>query len=288
MFSKKLFLFYFKNIIFVIIILLFTHCTSRSAQAKLKNNNRNFPSAIKGNSDKEFNEKIKTVKSFFFYPTSTTNQIIKHNYYVGSYSEKDEQPEWIAYKISPNSISKNIKRTNDYREDPLVKTQSASPSDYHGSGYDMGHLAPARTMSQNLTAMSESFYLSNISPQKASFNRGIWKRLEEKIRYWAPMNDSIYVVTGPILDHPIDQIGSNKITVPRAFYKTLISFKKGRTNGIAFMIPHKKSNKSIYSYVTSIDEIEKITGIDFYFRLDKFTQEIVEANTDINKWTPIN
>ncbi len=149
----------------------------------------------------------------------------------------------------------------------------------------MGHLAPARTMSHNYLSMSESFFLSNISPQVASFNRGIWKKLEQKIRYWTAMNDSLYVVTGPILKMPVDIIGDNDVTVPRAFYKTLLSFKNGKVKGIAFIMPNQKSNKSIYTYKTSIDEVEKITGIDFYHNLDTKIQNKVVANDDLKKWS---
>ena len=175
-------------------------------------------------------------------------------------------------------------RTNDYREDPFVETKSSELTDFKDSGYDMGHLAPAAAMSHNYTAMSESFYLSNISPQKASFNRGIWKRLEEKVKYWAEINDSIFVVTGPLLDYPIDIIGYNKVTVPRAFYKTLLGFKDGKAKGIAFIIPNEKSNKSVYLYATTIDKVEEITGIDFYYNLNNATQNEVEANKDVKKW----
>ena len=170
------------------------------------------------------------------------------------------------------------------REDPFVKTASASPKDYKGSGYDMGHLAPAHAMGHNYNAMSESFYLSNISPQKASFNRGIWRALENKVEYWSSFRDSIYVVTGPILDKPIADIGENKVSVPRAFYKTLVGFKNGNASGIAFVLPNQKSNKSIYTYATSIDEVEKITQIDFYHNLDSLLQAKVEANKSIKVW----
>jgi endonuclease G len=258
---------------FLIIFLLFIDCRSKSAQAKLRSKNAEKNSGVTTNK-----------KKILLYPTSTTNQVITHNYLTLSYSEKDEQPEWVFYKVSNKNYNKQVKRTNDYREDPFVKTESASPKDYYKSGYDMGHLAPARAMAHNYNAMSESFYLSNISPQKASFNRGIWRSLESKVEYWSSFRDSIYVVTGPILDNPIDQIGDNKVNVPRAFYKTLVSFKDGRAKGIAFILPNEKSSKSIYTYATSIDEVERITKIDFYSQMDLNTQLNVESNKNIKKF----
>lgn len=226
---------------------------------------------------------LKSNSPSILYPTSTTGQIINHKYYSLSYSEEDEQSEWVAYKIISNKLQ-NITRTNDFREDPSIVTGSAELYDYKGSGYDRGHLAPAKIMSYNKTSMSESFYMSNVSPQVPGFNRGIWKKLEGKVRYWAEMNDSLYVVTGPILSRPIDIIGDNDVTVPRSFYKALLGFKNGKVKGIAFIMPNQKSTKSIYSFAVSIDEVEEITGIDFYYNLDSKIQNEVEANANIKLW----
>ncbi len=229
--------------------------------------------------------KNSTILQSFLLPTSTTGQMIKHTYFTVSFSDDDKQPEWVAYKTSLKNFNNHIKRTNDYRPDPSVKTGSADTYDYYSSGYDMGHLAPARTMSHNNLSMSESFYLSNISPQVPAFNRGIWKKLEAKVRYWTAMNDSLYVVTGPILKMPIDIIGDNDVTVPRAFYKTLVGFKNGKIKGIAFIMPNQKSKKHIYTFVTSIDHVEELTGIDFYHNLNIQIQEEIESNKDIKKWS---
>jgi endonuclease G, mitochondrial len=268
-----------KLLYFLLILSVMINCTSKSAQNQLR---REILKPIKKNNKrKENTDALEKTSRLFLYPNSTTGQIIKHKYYNASYSEDDEQSEWVAYKISRNNYNKNIARTNDFRADKSVKTKSASLTDYRGSGYDRGHLAPARAMSYNHASMSESFYLSNMSPQKPSFNRGIWKTLEGKVEYWSNFRDSIYVVSGPILDNPIGSIGENKITVPRAFYKTLISFKNMKMQGIAFIIPNEKSKKSIYSYATSIDEVEKITGIDFYHKMDSIMQERIESNESI-------
>ncbi len=209
------------------------------------------------------------------------SKIIYHSYYSLLYSEDAEQAKWVAYKLTPSFFQNYIERTNDFREDSLILTGSSSLDDYHKSGYDRGHLAPAGSMKLNERSMSESFFMSNISPQKPSFNRGIWKRLEGKVRYWAESNDSIFVITGPILDHPIDTIGPNEVIVPRAFFKTLIAYKDGKARGIAFLVPHEKSDKSLYSFATSIDVIEELTGLDFYCKLDIELQSILESNSSI-------
>ncbi len=115
-------------------------------------------------------------------PTSTTGQIVRHTYYTLSYSEKNEQAEWVYYELTPALIRGKQSRTDDYRPDSSVSTISAQLEDYRGSGYDRGHLCPAGDMKLNLTSMSETFYLSNCSPQDRDFNAGIWNDLEERVR----------------------------------------------------------------------------------------------------------
>ena len=95
-----------------------------------------------------------------------------------SYLETHEQAEWVYYRLNSNLVSGNVKRSNNFREDKSIRTGSANLSDYKYSGYDRGHLAPAGDMKSSNTGMSESFFMSNISPQTPSFNRGGWKKLE--------------------------------------------------------------------------------------------------------------
>ena len=113
-----------------------------------------------------------------------SDQIISHTAYTLKYSEQHEQASWVAYTLKSSHTSGTVGRTNDFREDYKVKTGSASLSDYKGSGYDRGHLAPAADFKWSSTAMSESFFMSNMSPQKPGFNRGIWKKLESRKLPW--------------------------------------------------------------------------------------------------------
>jgi len=282
---NKIFKMFYGTLIFLGTFLLLESCTSRSSQAKLRSQNSN---QISNKISPVKNDILEVKTGLVFYPTSTTKDVINHQYFSFSYSEDDEQAEWVAYKIISANMNKNVGRTNDYRIDPSVNSESASLEDYKRSGYDMGHLAPARTMSHNVTSMSESFYLSNISPQVAAFNRGVWKRLENKVRYWASLSDSIYVVTGPLLDKPIDSIGKNVVSVPRAFYKTLLRFNAGKVKGIAFLLPNEKSDASIYKYAISIDSLEAVTSINFYKELDITIQSEVERNKNMKQFISIN
>ena len=111
-------------------------------------------------------------------------EVVVHTYFTLSYSEPNEQAEWVFFKLTPELVNGSQERTDDYREDPSVSTGSAKLDDYKYSGYDRGHLCPAGSMTQNKTAMSETFYLSNMSPQTAGFNRGVWSRFEAQVREW--------------------------------------------------------------------------------------------------------
>lgn len=218
-----------------------------------------------------------------FHPTSSTGQIVKHKYFTLSYNEKHEQAEWVSYKLCDKYLVKNIDRTNNFREDTLVLTGSANASDYKYSGYDRGHLLPAGSMVHNKQAMSETFYMSNICPQKPNFNRKIWKQLEEKVRYWTGKNDSLFVVSGVIIGDTGKYI-NNKIAIPKAFYKTILAFNKDEINGIAFILPHKEIHSNILEFVATIDSVENLTGIDFYHLLNNKIEKEFEGNYNIEKW----
>lgn len=221
-----------------------------------------------------------------FFPTSTTGQIIKHSYYAMSYHEEHEQPEWVAYELTKESIRvKNVKRSGDFRPDPKVRKASAVKSDYRGSGYDRGHLVPAGDMAFNEKAMSETFYLSNMSPQIRNFNSGVWRQLEESVRDWAWDNKHIYVISGPVLTRGIlDKIGPNKVSVPEEYYKVILDYTQPSLKGIAFLMPNEIGTLPMMDYALSIDEVEEITGIDFFPEIAVEEQAKLESQYDVRSW----
>jgi len=230
---------------------------------------RNCSSSDRKRNAERSREETVSSGSFNYLPAVSSGEIIYHSYYTLEYAEESEQASWVAYRITTDNFNSSIKRKDAFRVDPQVSTVSAELSDYRKSGYDRGHLAPAGSMKINTTSMSESFYMSNMSPQLHGFNGGVWRKLEEEVRRIAKSNDSIFVVTGPILTGPIDFIGENKVSVPRAYYKTILAYQDGKPSGIGFILPHEKSSASVYSFSTSIDEVEKIAGIDFYYQVPR-------------------
>jgi len=242
-----------------------------------------FASILKTNIDKEI--QIKKIQSFDFLPTSTINQIVKHEYYTLSYNEKQEQAEWIAYELKKSYVKSNNFKRPFFIEDPKVKTGSADWRNYKNSGYDKGHLCPAGDMEFAINAYNDTFFTSNISPQRHDFNGGIWNRLEQKVRYLAIKYDGIYVVTGGVLKGSLKIIGREKVSVPQYFYKILLDESNGKYRIIAFLIPNEKSDKPLYSFVVSVDSLEKMTGIDFFPKLDDKTENILEKSRDYKSWS---
>jgi len=204
------------------------------------------------------------VYTIAYLPTSTTRQIVKHQYYTLSYNEKFEQAEWVAYELKKEYLKNNDFKRPYFIEDPKVTTGSADWRNYKKSGYDKGHLCPAGDMEFNENAYNDTFFTSNISPQKHDFNSGIWNRLEQKTRYWAEKYNDIYVVTGGILKDSDKKIGTEKVAVPKYFYKIILAKSGKEHKAIAFLIPNEDSDKSLYDFVVPIETLEKMTGIDFF------------------------
>jgi endonuclease G, mitochondrial len=222
---------------------------------------------------------------FNFLPTSTTNQIVKHEFYTLSYNEKYEQAEWVAYYLKPNQISKNHQERPYFIDDPEVSSHSADYKNYKKSGYDKGHLCPAADMKFSKNAFDDTFYTSNISPQVHYFNDGIWNVLEGKVRYWATKFDGIYIVTGGVLTDGLPTIGYENVAVPKYFYKVLLQKYYGNYKMIAFLIPNEQSDEPLYKFVIPTDDLEKMTGIDFYPALPNTIENQLEKSSDYKNWS---
>lgn len=226
-----------------------------------------------------------TVDSLANYLPADTSLVIDHDFFKLSYSENDEQAEWVAYELKgANLRSFSFERRSSFRKDPKVPTESASPSDYTNSGYDRGHLAPAADMAYSNDAMKTSFYMSNVSPQQPGFNRGIWKELEEQTRDWAKGAEYLYVVTGPVLSKRAQKRLNGNVKAPAAFYKILLDLGGPAPKAAAFLMPNESSDKRLTDYMVPIDSIEAITGIDFFPELPDGMERDLESQNFLGRW----
>ncbi|KGO80114.1 endonuclease G [Flavobacterium cauense R2A-7] len=221
--------------------------------------------------------------SFDFFPTSTTGVVVQREGFAFSYSEEFEQSEWVAYVLTEQDFSNRNFNRPFFIDDPKVKTHSADWRNYKKSGYDKGHLCPAGDRKSSYKAFEETFYTSNISPQRHDFNDGIWNRLEQKTRYWAKKYNGLYVVTGGVLSDNLKTIGQEKVAVPNYFYKILMT--KDTKKMIGFLVPHQDSEKPLYEFVVEVDLIEKMTGIDFFPKLPDASENRLEKTSDYKEWS---
>lgn len=219
--------------------------------------------------------------------TAKDHQIRRFGNFVICYRESYEQAEWAAYCLEKEELVKNASRGDDFRADPEITTGSATLADYKKSGYDRGHLAPAADFAFSEEAMSESFFLSNMSPQAPGLNREIWQYLEGQVRTWADRFGKVYVITGPVLEKPAeayDYIGENQVSIPEFYYKVLLVPTHESLMSIGFIIPNKKCKDTFWDYAVTIDEVERRTGLDFYSLLDDHLEDKLESEYALENW----
>ncbi len=215
---------------------------------------------------------------------SLKGQLITHEAYELYYVNDAEEAAWVAYTLTENHLNGPYHRSNNFESDPLVRQGSATNYDYAHSGYDRGHLAPAADFSWSNSAMQESFYYSNMTPQDPSFNRGKWKELEEQVRSWTEQYHTVTVVTGPVLTNTNTRIGPDKVVVPQLFYKIILTYKNGVPQAIGFLMKNHALQEALPSYVTSIDKIEEISGINFFEGMADSIENKLESSVNIQQW----
>lgn len=201
-----------------------------------------------------------------------------------SFNRHHKQADWVFYSLGPDQLVDCEARPGHFRADPeLPDDVSPTLADYRGSGYDRGHLSPAGDNKWSYEAISDSFLLSNVSPQPAGFNRGIWENLESLVRAWAEESGGLWVTTGPVLDDGLDTIGDSEISVPREFYKVLLTKKARHRSAIAFRLP-VDAEGDLADYAVSVRSVEEATGLDFLKGLDGREERELETGLDLSGW----
>ena len=219
-----------------------------------------------------------------YIPSSKTNkEIVRHSAFILSYQEEYEQASWVLHRLVKEAAYGKAERSNEFLSDPLVESGSAVAQDYARSGYDRGHLCPAGDFKHDKSLEDETFYMSNMSPQMPDFNRGIWSDLENKVRSWVKKRGKLIIVTGPILRKGLPTIGRmNQIAVPEKYYK--IIYDPANEEAIAFLFPNEGSVELVKSFTISIDELEAMTGIDFFAKLPDSLEQKIEVNNNVEDW----
>lgn len=211
-------------------------------------------------------------------------QIIEHTGYTVSYNSDWCVPNWVAYELTREETRGKHPRAVHFEPDPDVRGVCPTYRDYSRSNYTRGHMAPAGDMKWDTIAMRESFYLSNVCPQDHNLNDGDWKMLEEQARVWAEQYGNLYIACGPLMSNNPEVIGRNNVAVPDAFFKVLLCRIDGKWQAIGFVFDNKPGHQRLRNYAKTIDEVERLAGIDFFPALEDDLENAVEAQYDLGAW----
>lgn len=213
--------------------------------------------------------------------------ILHRTGYSVSYNRDWKIPNWVAWELNREKLIERESRSNKFLPDPdLTVREAVTTDDYKHSGWDRGHMCPAGDNRWHWKAMQESFYITNICPQNNNLNRGDWKELEEDCRKWAEKEGKIYIVCGPILYNMKHEVigKEHKIIVPEAFFKVILCTTSQPAKAIGFIYKNTSGNRPLDAYVNSVDEVERITGIDFFPALPDELEKQVEASYNLKLW----
>ena len=196
------------------------------------------------------------------------------NYSFG-WSQKDRVALWVAYPLCKLYTNGSAGRTNAWALDPLLGEDSAAPFGGYAGNYARGHQLPSADRQCCYDANAQTFYGTNMTPQLNEHNEKIWADLESKVRGYANTSDTTYVVTGVIVSASSkkerDSYGQS-VTIPDAYFKAILKYSKSSTlgawNAAAFYLEHRAYSGSVSKeHSLSIDELEEMTGIDFFVNL---------------------
>lgn len=215
-------------------------------------------------------------------PEELSEQFIEYKGFNLSFNTQFRIPNYVVYELTLQESKGDESRAKSFAKDENVD-RCPEPYEYTRSGYDRGHMAPAADMKWDYDAMHNSFYMTNICPQKHSLNSGGWKRLEEKIRDWVVKDSAFIIVTGPILTENMETIGDG-IAVPTKFFKAILAPFSNPQKAIGFIYKNEGGQKKIKDQAVSIDEIEQQTGLDLFFNLPDDIENKLEKSCNFQQW----
>ena len=228
-------------------------------------------------------------------PTDHNRQIIEYEAMTVAFNSDLHIPDWVAWELTYDEADGSVPRKDDFEVAENVEG-CALPSDYYKSGYDRGHMAPAGDMKWSETAMEQSFILTNIAPQAGELNSGAWKKLEEKCRARVTLTNNgeqrdsaIVIICGPVPgEKPIGYIGESSVAVPQRFFKVILAPYAREPYSIGFVMPNGKVEGGMQKAAMSVDDVETITGYDFFSALPDSIENQIESHFNFNKWSTLH
>lgn len=210
--------------------------------------------------------------------------ILKRKAYSLSYNTELLIPNWVSWCLTDEHADGDMPRNKNYYEDEEVPLPRATNDDYRGSGWSRGHMCPAGDNKWDADAMRESNLLTNMCPQHASLNSGLWNVIERDCRKWAKAYGDLYIVCGPVLlNREHETIGMNKVVVPEAFFKVILRLSP-EPAAIGFIVRNNEGKKKKDQFVNTVDDVERITGMDFFPALPDNIEDVVESTANLKDW----
>lgn len=285
--------------LFSIIAIIFSACAKKKTprdhtkpiveDASLSNNTETSKSSDSIENSQE-NENADTTTDDLEIPIlekKIPSQILKRLAYTLSYNKDTRCPNWVAWELTSEHTDGPYDR-HDYKfhDDSDVPVPRANYHDYSYNrfGLERGHMCPAADNKWSDNAMDECHLLSNICPQYGQLNGGEWMYLENDCRDWAKDYKCIYIICGPIFySNTPKTIGDDKISVPDAFFKVILRLGDN-PQALGFIYPNKSCSGGKAKYVKSVDEVEKMTGMDFFSSLDDNIENKIERTSNLGQW----
>ncbi|MCZ0925811.1 DNA/RNA non-specific endonuclease [Halomonas janggokensis] len=217
------------------------------------------------------------------------HRVLRNDGYLVGWSDVRVNPLWVSYQVAAVDDTR-IGSRPDFRPDWRTLWPVGTDS-YSGSGYDRGHLAPNYAIAavHGRSAQLDTFYMSNMTPQRPNLNRRLWQRLEEAVMdHFAPRFDRLQIITGPVfpdklMDNVFNRVGL--VEVPEAFYKIIVAPHDEAPLALAFIMPQDvRGNEPLDDYLVSIDDIEARTGLDFFHELNDNVESVLESEIRTDGW----
>ena len=200
-----------------------------------------------------------------------------------SFNPRHRVPNYVVWELTREEAQGQVRRSNDFHPDPDVEG-CPDLSDYRGSGFDRGHMAPAGEMKWDARAMYDSHSLTNMCPQDRVINGGRWRSIENLEQSWVMRDSSLVIITGPILTDSITRTIGNGVSVPERFFRIIFAPYAEPPRAIGFIVPNSETPRGVFDMAMSVDEVESATGFDFFSALPDDIEDEMESDSKINIW----
>ena len=218
-------------------------------------------------------------------PDTVSNVMLTYEGFTVGFNPEMHMPNYVVWTLEPSEVNGEFRRSDvQFMPDQRVKG-CASLDDYRNSGFDRGHMAPAADMKWSAQSMADCHLLTNMCPQDKRLNAGAWATVENNARRWAVKHGDLVIIAGPVLtDRLTRSIGSTPLPVPERFFKVILAPKADPPMGIGFIMSNSYIEGGAQSTVVTIDEVESITGFDFFSELPDSIERVVEQQSKLIMW----